>query len=475
MSNVVVGSRERTSRTASIGWSAIFIYGLISALLIALKLGSLVNIVFPMGALAVGLTLYTLDPPLYAGFIWWLCFLSPFVRRLADFSGSYTAPSPILLAPYLAILVALPTFVQKLPSTLRKGGFPFILAAFGILYGYFVGCAIGSPFSATLGLLEWFSPVIFGFYFFLNWRSYPQNKVATQKAFIWGLLLMGAYGIYQYLVAPDWERFWLVNFIGEDPSTIILLGTPFGTPEPLGIRVWSTMNGPYTFASFIIPGLLFLLSYSGPLQPLISAVGYLSFLLSLSRTAWVGWLVSMSAFFVTLKPNQQMRFIALIVVSLLATLPFVITGPFSDLLSSRIESLFNISNDGSGAERAETYQALLGRAFTSFLGYGLGNVPDVGTVLDSAILLILFELGLFGAIPYLLGLLLFVSRNSSSSLAKADTFLGVSKSFAFGSLFMFPLAPILNTETAIALWGFVGLKLAGNRFYNSIEKRSHLT
>ncbi len=470
MLDVVVREQHKNPRTSSIIWTVICAYGLVSAILISLKLGSLVNLFFPCGAVIVGLTLYTLDQPIYAGFIWWLCFLSPLVRRLADFNASYTAPSPILLAPYLTILVCLPSFFQKLPKTLYKGGGPFALATFGIAYGYCVGCVIGAPFAATQGLLEWLSPVLFGFYFFFNWRSYQQNKKVTQKAFIWGLLVMGIYGIYQYLVAPGWEQFWLVNTMGKGSSSLILLGTPFGTPEPLGIRVWSTMNGPYTFASFIIPGLLFLLSYSGPLQPLISAVGYLSFLLSLSRTAWIGWLVSISAFFVTLKPDQQLRFIVLVVVALLATIPLIMIGPFTGLLTSRIESLFSIADDGSGAARAATYQALLRKALTSFSGYGLGNIPDVGTVLDSAILLILFELGLFGAIPYISGLLLSVLRNNNSKQARADTFLGVSKSFVFGSLFMFPLAPILNTETAIALWGFVGLKLAGNEFYSSIEK-----
>ncbi len=465
MSNAQIKRRKEPFKVPSTSWAAIAAYGLLSAFLIFLKLGSLVNIVFPLGAFVVGILLYNTSPPIYVGFIWWLCFLSPLVRRLADFNGSYTVPSPVLLAPYFAILVSLPTFFQKLPSAARKGGMPFILATFAILYGYCVGCATGSLFDATQGLLEWLSPIVFGFYLFFNWRSYQQNKSVTQKAFIWGVLLMGIYGIYQYLVAPAWEQFWLINFIGEDASTIIMLGTPFGTPEPLGIRVWSTMNGPYTFASFVIPGLLFLLNYSGPLQPVISAVGYLSFLLSLSRTAWVGWFVSMSVFFVTLKPSQQLRFIVLIIIVLLVTLPFVITGPFAELLTSRIETLFNITEDGSGSERTETYGALFGKAITSYLGYGIGNIPDVGRVLDSAILLILFELGLFGAVIYLLGLLLSILSNSTNKDIKADSFLSVSKSFIFGSLFMLPLAPTLNGETAIVIWGFAGLKIAGTNLY----------
>lgn len=457
--------KERNRQNFSASWTAILAYALLTVFLISLKLGTVVNLIFPFGAFAVGLLLHTTNSRIYVGFIWWLCYLSPLVRRLADFNGVYTIPSPILLAPYLAILVSFPNFLQKLPRTVHKGGIPFILATVGILYSYCVGCVAGSPFLATQGLLTWLSPIVFGSYFFFNWRSYQQHRAVTQKAFVCGVLVMGIYGIYQYLAAPAWDQFWLINFIGKDPSAIIALGTPFGTPEPLGIRVWSTMNGPYTFASFIIPGLLFLLSYSGPLQPVISAVGYLSFLLSLSRTAWIGWFVSMSTFFITLKSNQQIRFIVLVIVVLLVTIPLIITGPFSELLTSRIGTLFNVSRDGSGAARAETYQVLFGKAITSFSGYGLENVPDVGTVLDSAILLILFEFGLFGAIPYLLGLFLSILHNENSELTRADTFLTVSKSFIFGSLFMLPLAPILNDETAIVIWGFIGLKLAGSKLY----------
>jgi hypothetical protein len=391
--------------------------------------------------------------------------LTPFVRRLADFNGSYTAPSPILLAPYLAILVCSLTVFQKLPKTISIGGASFVLAFIGMLYGYFVGCINGSISSATLSLVEWSCPVIFGAYLFLNWHSYPQIKEATKKAFLWGAFVMGVYGIYQYLVAPPWERYWLINFIGEDSATISLLGTPFGTPEPLGIRVWSTMNGPYTFASFIIPGLLILLNSTSPIQPLISAVAYLSFLLSSSRTAWVGWFVSINVLFVTLKPKHQMRFMLLITIAVLAIIPLATTGPFSEMIFSRLDTFSNLSEDGSGSARGETYEALLGKALTSFLGYGMASVPDFGHILDSAILQILFEFGLFGATFYLVGLLLSILPGFKNGEIQADTFFGVSRSFVIGSLFMLPLAPVLSGETAIAIWGFIGLKLAADRWY----------
>ncbi|MEL7069113.1 MAG: O-antigen ligase domain-containing protein [Cyanobacteria bacterium J06581_3] len=442
---------------------------MLTALLILLKLGSIVNLFFPCGALIVALVLYTKSPPAYVGFIWWLCFLTPLVRRLADFNGSYTVPSPVLLAPYIAILVSSLTTIQKLPGAVSKGGMPFILALFGILYAYCAGCVNGSLSSATLALVQWSSPVIFGAYLFLNWRLYSDFKEATKKAFIWGALVMGAYGIYQYLVAPEWETFWLVNFIGEDAKTIRLLGSAFGTPEPMGIRVWSTMNGPYTFASFIVPGLLILLNYTGPLQPLISAVAYLSFLLSSSRTAWIGGFISMNVFFATLKPKQQMRFMLLLTVAFLALIPLATAGPFSELIVSRLETFTNLSKDGSGAARSTTYQALFGEAITSFLGYGLGSVPNFGYILDSAILKILFAFGWIGAAPYLVGLVTSILPTHSHNRIQSDTFSGISKSFVFGSLFMLPLAPALDGETAIAIWGFASLRLAASKQYSNLK------
>ncbi|MEM1252661.1 MAG: O-antigen ligase domain-containing protein [Cyanobacteria bacterium P01_H01_bin.21] len=460
MKALPINNTARKEKIFSIAYLAIFGYALITFLLIALKLGSLVNFFFPLGALIVGIILFTYSSESYVGFIWWLCFLTPLVRRLADFNGSYTVPSPVLLAPYLAILISSLTTIQKLPRAVSEGGMPFILALFGILYAYCIGFISGSPFSSTLALVEWSSPIIFGAYLFLNWRSYGEFKEVTKKAFIWGALIMGAYGIYQYLFAPDWETFWLVNFIGEDVRTISLLGSPFGIPEPMGIRVWSTMNGPYTFASFIVPGLLILLNYTGPLQPVISAAAYLSFLLSSSRTAWIGWFVSMNIFFTTLRPKQQIRFMLLVTLALLALIPLATAGPFSELIVSRLETFTNLSEDGSGSARSTTYNALFGKAISSFIGYGLGNVPNFGHILDSAILKILFELGWIGAIPYLIGLVSLVLPRHSDRKLQSDTFAGVSKSFVLGSLFMLPLAPALDGETAIAIWGFASLRLA---------------
>src|SRR5689334_4819472 len=71
-------------------------------LLILLRLGRVVELFYPAGAVLVGLLCYQRSPTQYVSFLCWLYFLSPEVRRIADFSnGAYNPISPIQLAPSL--------------------------------------------------------------------------------------------------------------------------------------------------------------------------------------------------------------------------------------------------------------------------------------------------------------------------------------------------------------------------------------
>ena len=76
-----------------------------------------------------------------------------------------------------------------------------------------------------------------------------------------------------------------------------------GTPEPLGIRVFSTMNSPGPFANVLLAGLLILLTNENfSARPRLRAVGYLSFLLlSLVRSAWIGWFLGLLSLLSALK------------------------------------------------------------------------------------------------------------------------------------------------------------------------------
>ena len=96
--------------TAIIGIIVLALMGLVPGL------GKVVTLVFPIASLGVGFFLFGRYPILYLGYTWWLWFLTPFVRRLADFNGGYVEPSPILLSPVLVTALCFITLFQQLPK-----------------------------------------------------------------------------------------------------------------------------------------------------------------------------------------------------------------------------------------------------------------------------------------------------------------------------------------------------------------------
>ena len=67
---------------------------------------------------------------------------------------------------------------------------------------------------------------------------YDEQKQAVEKCFTWAVLLLGAYGIYQYIAPPPWDCAWLEGLPGGYENL------SFGHPTPFEIRVWSTSNSP---------------------------------------------------------------------------------------------------------------------------------------------------------------------------------------------------------------------------------------
>ncbi|MFM7603245.1 MAG: O-antigen ligase domain-containing protein, partial [Pseudanabaena sp.] len=243
----------------------------------------ILGIVFPLGSFLVAWYLYFRYPFLYIGFVWWLFFLTPFVRRVADFrTGTFTDPNPILLAPTVAILVTANTMYCNIPKAREQSTIPFVLAIASVVYGYCVGLLNPSTtaMKATIAFLGWLTPVIFGYHLYVNWRRYPEYSKVIQKIFLWGCLIVGVYGIYQYVVAPEWDRLWLVGSKMDSSA---------GSPVPYGMRVWSTLNSPGPFADMMATALLVLFSCKSPLVTPAAIAGTLSFLFSAVRTGWLGW------------------------------------------------------------------------------------------------------------------------------------------------------------------------------------------
>lgn len=436
-------------------WTAILGLVLFSALCIVAGAGSLLRLAFPAGSLAVGIFLYFRYPILYIGFTWWMWFLSPFVRRLADFRGGFIEPNTILLAPYLVTLITIVTLGQHLPRTYRQGGLPFVLAFIGVFYGFLVGGILNSPMVAVRALLDWLTPVLFGFHLFANWRIYPNYRENIQRVFVWCALITGVYGVIQYLVAPEWDRYWLIN------TEMISAGTP----EPMGMRVWSTMNGPGVFASVMMAGLLLLFGVKGALRLPASAAGYLAFLLSLVRSAWVGWIVGLLALGASLKPKLQMRFFITVLLIALCVVPLTAIEPFSEVINSRVQTLSNVQEDGSGEVRRQIYMDYLSKGASNLLGEGIGNKTSGEEAIDSAILNMLFSLGWFGIIFYVGGMILILFELFLSSESSFDQFAGSSRAIAIAMFVQLLFGSAMLGLPGVVFWGFMGIGMAARKYY----------
>ncbi len=447
-------------------WMAILGFAFFSEILLLAHAGSLLRLFFPAGAFVVGIFLYFRYPILYLGFNWWIAFLSPWVRRLIDNESGWVDPSPVLLAPVLVMLLTLITFVRHLPTSYRQGGLPFVLSSMAVFYASLVGLIKNPSAGAVIASLGWLTPITFGFHLFVNWREYPSYRQNIQRTFLWCVLLTGTYGVYQFITAPAWDRYWMLNAAIDS----------IGFPEPFQIRVFSTMNAPGAFAVVLMAGLLLLLSNQGVWRFPASVAGYLSFLLSQVRSAWLGWFVGLLALIPFLKPRFQMSLIATILILAVGVVPLTTVEPFSEVINSRVQSFSDAKGDESYNERMAGYTELFDEALGELPGRGLGFVISSSKTSfgpnDSGILAILFSLGWFGTIPYMSGIALLFFSSFQGGETSFDPFVSTARGISLGVFAQIGLGVATAGVSGNLFWGFAGMAMAAHKYY-SYQRTRH--
>lgn len=445
-------------------WVIIFSFILFISTCYFVGAANLLRIIFPVSALLVGIFLYLRHPILYLGFTWWIWFITPLLARLIDYRVGWDPTRQILVAPYLVVLITTASIIKNLPRALKEGGLPFILALIAVIYGLLVGLLYNQPISVIRGFLDWFTPIIFGFHLFINWRDYPSYRQNIQRVFIWAVLLIGAYGIYQFIFAPEWDRFWLVES---------KMFTSAGSPKPFGMRVWSILHSPGTFGAVMQTGLLLLFTSYGPLIFPASVVGYLSFLLSQVRTSWGCWLLGILIMLGSVKAKVQMRLAVIILIMVLSIIPLVTIKPISEVVTTRLESFSKLEEDSSFQDRFKTYDRNLKLALSTPLGNGVGNIWEVNektgqievVVIDSGILDMFFTLGWFGAIPYTSGLVLILVAVINCTEAKRDVFISAARAIGISSCAQLIIYSGMLGVAGMIMWGFLAVSMAAHKYY----------
>lgn len=427
--------------------------------------------IYPLSSLALGVYLYRRYPIQYVGFTWWIWFLGTFIKRLIDYRCNAITPWPYHLTPVLVTSITLATVVRYLPRTYKRDGLPFMLCFMAILYGFCVGL-LRQPISdydrEIIILLNWLAPVCFGFHLFINWRKFPQYRQTFQQVFLWGVLIMGAYGIFQFLVAPGWDILFMVeNEVFNGYSSYM------GMPEPLGIRPWSTMGNPMNFAFNLMPGLILLLISTKKSRYAAAGLGYVVFLISRVRSSWYSWFIALSVFVVSLKERHQMRIILTFFFMLVLIIPLASIDQFSEIISTRFSSLSNLEGDASFKARISTFEGAINVAMTEFIGWGLvapGQAPTgmdfdgaLFSVMDNGYLAILVSFGWFAGICYVSGIVMIVAKLFSTN--QLDPFTIAARAIAVGSLSRLATSDITTEAYAMPIWGFMGIAIASYKYY----------
>jgi len=448
-------------------WAAIL--GLIALVAGALAAGAsgVLTYLYPAATLVVGALLYWHRPALYLGFTWWLWFLTPEVRRLVDYQQGWNPVNPIMLAPYLVAGLASFALLYHLPKLQLSRLFPFGLIFLGLFYAYGVGAYRSGTLNATYDLLSWAVPVLFAFYLAVHWHAYADHRRAIQRTFVWGILVMGLYGLVQYFNPPAWDRYWMENA----PMGSI------GYPEPFEVRVFSTSNSPGTFAYIMMAGLLLTLSGGGLLRWPAAVAGYASFLLSLLRAAWGGWIMGL-LFMIAQRGRFRLRLTATVLVMGLIAWPLVTFGPIAETVDERLQTVTELEEDTSFNQRLAFYAEFAPTAFFNPEGEGLGStglatkLSTAGGELgqfadfDSGLMNIPFVLGWPGALLYVTGLVWLLSYALRSGRSGSDLFAAASRGIVVAMLTQLVFVnALVGLSAGMVFWSFLGSSLAARSYH----------
>jgi hypothetical protein len=423
---------------------------------------------FPLSSLLIAIFLHRKSPHLYLCLTICLVFFGPLIRRYIDYKAGYFTFGPWVFTPLLVTSVSSITFFKNLPKTWRKAEtLGFLLCMWPTLY-YLAVSLLSTPGLKTVnGLFTWLCPIALGYYLFSNWRDYPNYSKLIQTLFTWGALIMGFYGIFQYLTAPPWDAFYLENTDADS----------FGEPEPLKIRVFGTQSSPQSFATVIMAALLVAsANLANPISFPANVLGSISLLLSMARAVWLGWLIGIPLLFGSLKLKFQFRFILAGIVIVFASIWLILSYGFVDVITERFDSFSDSKGDVSYNARTEGYAQLGEVLSNAFVPGFIPPLPNSISIAlgDSTIIPMVLSFGWIGTVPYLVGMFLLVLRIYTSKVTSKDTLHPATRSIILAILSQFFLNNMVTDIIGVIFWCFIGMGLAHEKYYHSHSMKEHI-
>lgn len=411
----------------------------------------------PMATL-VAIYLYRYHPSLYLGYSWWVWALVCFARRLIEIKSGFIVASPILLAPYLVSLPMGLTLLFHAPKLLKRPLIPFLLVLTALTYSYIVGIVSTGIAAASYGLLVWLTPILLGFHIAVQSDIYPAVRTVMRRAIVGSVLFMGVYGVFQFVHPLAWDLFWMYA------AKMYVIGIP----QPMMFRVFSTMNSPAPFAVVMMASLIVVLSQRTTVAWIALGAGATSLLLTTVRTSWLAWGIGFLIFAWLVPWRSISRIVVPLVVLGAIVIGVTAFTPLGDTIMTRFHTFGTLNDDVSLHERMNFYNDISNRVMNTPLGVGMGGtgaaaLMSQGTAVlsfDSGVLDILFSLGWFGALVFVIGLLGLVKFALTTREVRGDYFDLALRAGALATLSILPSFNSLGGADGIVFWGFLGLSIA---------------
>jgi hypothetical protein len=436
----------------SAGWWPIVLL-LVGTAVIGPALGGVIRPIFVLGCAAAGWYAWRSSAEAHVQSAIVLFAFAPFVRRLVDLSAGFDQSSIMLIGPLLFILTPLPSLWTLLSTTDRPRNpwlIPPVIVLGCITYGAALSMFQNDWFNAANGVIKWAAPVLYAIALQQRVDSSGALVNALARVFMVVLPITGLYGVWQYVDPQPWDQFWM-NY-----ASITSAGYPF----PYMVRVFSTMNGPASYATFTATGLLLVGFLRPGWQSLIAMMpAALGLLLSLYRTGWIA--LALGVLFCMFFQSTRKRALSTGLGIAAAAMVAVLFTPFGDTISTRLESLGSGSQDGSGTERLEEFVTLWNTPDSMVVGSGF-TVTDVGVAgampIDGQIVASWITLG----IPIgLLCLIAYIWAGAwaTSAAWRMPTREGVVLgALAFGAiLIQMPLTSVSSGEVSALFWMLVAM------------------
>lgn len=414
-------------------------------------IGGAIRPAFIAGCGLVGLYAWRQGPAAHLVCALLLFAFAPFVRRLVDLSAGYDPAGLMLIGPLLALLACIPHLLlgRRKPVFIPQL-LPLLVVAACVAYAALLSMFQGDLTNAATGTLKWMAPLLYAGAI-LEEADRDEMLDAAASAFVVILPLIGAYGIFQYVNPPDWDRYWMQY------ASILSAGEPI----PYGVRTFSTLNGPASFATFTALGLLVVWFIRPRWHALLlTCPAGVALLLSLYRTAWIS--LAVGVVFCLAFAATRGRALAILAGAVVLVVAAATLTPFGDVIGERLATLGEGSQDGSAQERIDQFVTLWNQWDSSLFGAGF-TVTDVGTAgampVDGMIIACWLTMGIVVGLVCLGALVAAALNTIVTAWRDGSPQAIVIGALGCGALSQLPLANLTAAESGFMFWTFAALLL----------------